>query len=85
MVEDIQTTLKDHQSKQQKKGGEESKKQILKPNPTQKLSNKSHSKENAQGKTSSRWNKYRKDDVLSSDNVKKYRNILSPSRSIKHK
>jgi hypothetical protein len=84
MVEDIQTTLKDHQNKQQKKG-ENSKKSVLNPTNTQKLSNKSHSKENAQGKISSRWNKYRKDDVLSSDNVKKYRNILSPSRSIKYK
>jgi hypothetical protein len=49
MVEDIQTTLKDHQNKQQKKG-ENSKKSVLNPTNTQKLSNKSHSKENAQGK-----------------------------------
>ena len=42
-------------------------------------------KETFHSKASSRWTKYKKQEVLSTDNVRKYKNILSPSRNIKPK
>jgi hypothetical protein len=42
-------------------------------------------KETFHSKASSRWNKYKKQEALAPDNVRKYKNMLSPSRAPKPK
>lgn len=42
-------------------------------------------KETFHSKASSRWTKYRKQEALAPENVRKYKNMLSPTRALKAK
>jgi hypothetical protein len=55
------------------------------PNTAKNLFKNKQIKETFHSKSSSRWTKYRKQEALAPENVKKYKNMLSPTRTLKSK